>query len=887
MKRLLKALLIFVIGIPVLAAAGYWYLQQQIAAAGITELQLDIKRLTLRSVSLASVSFELAQNGSLHQVNLQNVEVNWHWPTAFNPVLQRVTVGPGQISLGQPAATATAAESAVTLPTRWQLPDWLPNHIQLNNTRLSLPCPAGQCQLLLNGYLTYVTDPQHSIADKVQPDNSHPAYWQSQLTVSPLSSQLVAAGSTDGADPAINNILIDASYQPVPEPTLQITLQQQNQFALSIKQHIAPASMQANTEVVLALSPPLPANQTLLQQWGVALPQAWLTQFQQPVQLYGKLHWQLPANGDLTTLFSNHDIEATLVARVPDPFYLPAIGLIQGELNAELRLKNQLVERWQFNATGRLSELELPATLSEYSLTLSPLQFTVSAKTSEPLNLAALPLQLQLSSDGANRLKLDSELTVDLSAGPTLRLGKADLQLNIDRLELANKAATLTALALKTRLTGYWQSESWQFQLTDNSTLSGGVSSDTLSVSNIKVLLKNSQINGDETGLTTFGSKLDLSVNSLSLPALLSLNWQWQGLLSGSPSQITVKDGQLSNDAGISLAHQLTYQTATGELAGQWQLAEVFLLAGNPLAGTLTDWPELLTLNRGKISASGNIKMNNNKFSSTSQLQLGDAGGIYDRSLFAGLNATVDVTINENTLQLNSDNLQLNRLNHGIEMGPLNISASASVPLATPDQLTVNLRQAELQLMQGKVTANQQQLDFSQNTNQIVVQLQQIDLASLLQQHPSSDLTGNGKLSGTVPILVSNNGVSVNDGRIAAEAPGGRLQYQSASASAMAKSNSNMKLVFDALQDFHYSVLSSDISYDTSGKLVLGLKLQGRNPNLQQGRPINLNVNLEEDLPALITSLQLTNKLNDLITQRVRQYLKQQQAAAAANGEKP
>ena len=102
----------------------------------------------------------------------------------------------------------------------------------------------------------------------------------------------------------------------------------------------------------------------------------------------------------------------------------------------------------------------------------------------------------------------------------------------------------------------------------------------------------------------------------------------------------------------------------------------------------------------------------------------------------------------------------------------------------------------------------------------------------------------------------------------------------------MAKTNSNMKLVFDALENFQYTVLSSTITYDTSGKLNLGLKLQGSNPNLQQGRAINLNVNLEEDLPALITSLQLTNKLNEVITKRVQKYLKQQQAAAA-NGEKP
>ena len=319
----------------------------------------------------------------------------------------------------------------------------------------------------------------------------------------------------------------------------------------------------------------------------------------------------------------------------------------------------------------------------------------------------------------------------------------------------------------------------------------------------------------------------------------------------------------------------------------EWQLAEVFLLAGNPLPKTINGWPELLTLNRGKLSASGKVRLDDNQLTSNSQLQLGELGGIYDRSLFAGLTASIDIAVDNDHLALQTKNLRLNRLNHGFEMGPLQLTGSARVPLDRPEQLTISLQQAELQLMQGHITANNQQLDFSQRTNQLLLQLQQIDLASLLQQHPSSDFTGNGKLSGSVPIVISNNGISVNNGYIAAEAPGGRLQYQSQSASAMAKSNRNMKLVFDALENFHYTVLSSDVSYDTSGKLVLGLKLQGSNPNLQQGRAINLNVNLEEDVPALITSLQLTSKLNDVITQRVKQHLKQQQAASAANGEKP
>ena len=58
------------------------------------------------------------------------------------------------------------------------------------------------------------------------------------------------------------------------------------------------------------------------------------------------------------------------------------------------------------------------------------------------------------------------------------------------------------------------------------------------------------------------------------------------------------------------------------------------------------------------------------------------------------------------------------------------------------------------------------------------------------------------------------------------------------------------KIVTEALHNFHYDLLTSDVRYDERGKLNLGLRLNGRNPALEGGRPINFSINLE-DIPAL------------------------------------
>jgi len=91
----------------------------------------------------------------------------------------------------------------------------------------------------------------------------------------------------------------------------------------------------------------------------------------------------------------------------------------------------------------------------------------------------------------------------------------------------------------------------------------------------------------------------------------------------------------------------------------------------------------------------------------------------------------------------------------------------------------------------------------------------------------------------------------------------------------MLGSNQAMNLVVEALQNFHYSVLESTIDYDEKGKLVLDVRLEGENPEVRGGQPVVLNISLEEDIPALLTSLQLSGRVNEAVTERVRERLQQ------------
>ncbi len=123
---------------------------------------------------------------------------------------------------------------------------------------------------------------------------------------------------------------------------------------------------------------------------------------------------------------------------------------------------------------------------------------------------------------------------------------------------------------------------------------------------------------------------------------------------------------------------------------------------------------------------------------------------------------------------------------------------------------------------------------------------------------------------------MTDAGVRVDQGALRAVSPGGKLIMPAERLQAMLGSSDTMELVVQALQNFHYSVLESTIDYDEEGKLALGLRLEGENPDLRGGQPVVLNINLEEDIPpALLTSLQLSGRVNEAVTERVRERLQQ------------
>lgn len=394
-------------------------------------------------------------------------------------------------------------------------------------------------------------------------------------------------------------------------------------------------------------------------------------------------------------------------------------------------------------------------------------------------------------------------------------------------------------------------------------------------------LLQGEKLSADLTNLSLTGtssaaqqaklsSPVSIQVKNLHSAQLHSQNWTFKGTLHGQLPALTLT-GDLNGDHGLNLETQLHISDDAAQ--GTAKLQEVFFRASNPLQKTFKDWPELVSFNSGRLRSQLDFS-----FSSTEALQLklqGSASGlngIINRSELSSMGLDFNAQLTGQRFTLNIPSLTIEQLNPGVPLTALQLDrmtyrASIDHPLkGIADWQTV-----QVQLLNGRAWLDAQQLDLSR-PQKIFLHLQGIELQELFRVYPTEGLAGHGIIDGQLPLHIEPDALYIQAGQLQAREPG-VLQFQSEKIQALGRSNPAMQIVADALDDFHFNLLSSGLSYDQSGKLILNVRLEGQNPDVEKGRPIHLNINLEEDIPALLASIQLSGQVSEIIQKRVRERL--------------
>lgn len=811
-------------------------------------IRLDWQALSLSPRGLQLSGFELQQSSTSGQLLIHSPSLRLDWLASAVP-RYRLRAQGLQVdwqTAETPADIADNNDLQQQLQQLKTLLPWLPRQIELDQVKAQLPCASGRCTLEGAVALHYLDD---ELQLRVQLQrNAHQA--ELQTTLSGL-----------------------AAY-PASPLTAQAKLFLDQQQQLTLDSRLLPLADGSDWSGELAM--PQLSEVTWLGEWlseWLLLDADSLPATPQQARLDSQWQLRLGSSGwNLATLLAAPG-QLRLDALLDQPWPVPGLGLLSGQLAVDLRGDGS---RWQTRQLqGDLSLATQGAPwLAAVPADLQPdeLHLQIRPGTEAQNNPEKLALQLALSSSGPLQAKAEAELELSQQAAWEVTLRQLKLDLRSPRLRLDE----LRASGLRLQLSASGNIDAQQIDLA----LTKGSSFDIAQLALAGAELQ--QVKGDLAGLELSGQlpaislqgPLELRIQRLQQAQLQAQGWQWQGRLLASAAEQSL-DGTLLADSSLALGLQIK-RNSSGDLNLNATLAELFLRAGNPLAQTLADWPVLLSLDNGRLQGNAQLTLpSGSPLQAQMILSAKGVAGIYDRSSLSGVDGEMRLRIEKQRLLLELPSLSAREIDPGIALGPLQLQASYQAPLAQPTSGKLHHQRAELALLGGTLSLAASEWDLAQPSQLLPLQLAGLDLEELFRVYPAEGLAGNGLLDGTLPLRLGHENLSIEQGQINARAPGGRLRFHSARIRAMGQANPGMKLVTDALEDFHYDLLSSSLDYDPSGTLRLGMRLHGQNPSIEQGRPIHFNINLEEDIPTLLASLQLTDKVSDIIQQRIQQRMRQ------------
>ena len=561
--------------------------------------------------------------------------------------------------------------------------------------------------------------------------------------------------------------------------------------------------------------------------------------------------------------------------QLPEPLPLAGLGRLSGNLELDLANRGDQWLLHQGHATARLEhpQLDVLATVpDEWHPSALALEITP-----QPSSLAewqdSLLLAVQLGMEGAIAGQLQGELALSSTPHWQAELREAQLQMSAERLALS--AVQLQGVELDWPVHGLINAQQLDLALGDKAPLTIkrlALPGDQVVMTGVQGQLGKASLMVplDSPEQLTLTSPLQLGVQQLQQAALKSQGWNLQGDLQHSASGLRFA-GNLAALSGLNAQLQLNWP-----LEQDWQLqvslADIYLRAANPLMATFADWPALLSFSSGRVTGQLQARGRDSLQQLSGQLSLSGGEGIYDRTSFSGLALPLDISLQHDRLRVSTDALTLDSVDPGLPLGPLRADGSYTAALENLADGVLELAAARLGLLDGEVSLEPASIHLGLPRQTLVAVVEGVELDRLFEVYPAEGLSGQGTLDGRFPVSLVHGKLLIEDGQLQARQPGGVLRYQTRKLRELAASNPNLEQLTVVLDDFHYDVLASDVAYDEQGVLVLGLRLHGSNPAFQQGRQVNLNIQLEEDIPALLTSLQLSGQVSEIIRKRIEQH---------------
>ena len=337
---------------------------------------------------------------------------------------------------------------------------------------------------------------------------------------------------------------------------------------------------------------------------------------------------------------------------------------------------------------------------------------------------------------------------------------------------------------------------------------------------------------------------------------------------SADAQHVTLHSSLSTAGQAVVLQAEAVHQFASGRGHAELELKPVvFTKSGFVLSHLLQAWPYPVDVDAGRASATVQLQWHK-MLTAKLDLELDKLGGHYNKMTFSGLSGEMALAMDKGIATRKAAHVHIDVFDVGLPVENINAQFALALP-AEKLLPVVRVKKFSAALLGGRAHTEPFTLDFARDRNAFEVELEHIGLNEILRLEQQEGLAGSGLLDGKIPITVSRQGIEVMHGQLAVRAPGGVIRYTpTPKVASLAQTNPSVNLVVEALRNFHYQVMAVQANYKTKGDLDLQVHLEGKNPDWQAGKPVHLNLNLQENIPVLLRSLQLSGEIGE----RVRQH---------------
>ncbi|AWF80486.1 hypothetical protein BTJ40_06475 [Microbulbifer sp. A4B17] len=387
----------------------------------------------------------------------------------------------------------------------------------------------------------------------------------------------------------------------------------------------------------------------------------------------------------------------------------------------------------------------------------------------------------------------------------------------------------------------------------------GKITSEQFSLSGQLNLIENSvKIKNGEIDLESNFEALELEVET---PENYSVNSSAKGTLSLQNNKITSRSQIVAGTIKIDLSGHYNLLKSSGEV--QISIPDIAFDSNHTLSDTIKGLP--INIVSGKLTAGGSLSLPTQP-GDTIHVNMADIAVIFKDSFATGITGDLKV---ENTaghwVTPNLIPLSIESVNAGLPMENIQLS------LQLDKQQDITLHNFSADFLQGKVTSPALVWNLDKKTRKSTVNAQDISLEALAQETGSGNFEASGFIDLSIPLVIGAEGITVESGQLQGEAPGGHLRYYGAFSPQMLASNPQLKLIANALEDYEFRTFKGSINYLASGDLQLQLKLVGRSEAIDSERDLIINLNLENNIPDMLRSLQASRDLTETLEKQLDQ----------------